>query len=89
MSKNKINKIPKEIWKLKNLEDITCRVYTIDGSSTDIGSVLGYSWFNFQNIVTYERRKRRGIKNPRKRTKDNNILNYKKNKSLVIVNKES
>ena len=44
-----------------NLEDITAKIYTSDGNVTDIGSVLGYSWFNFQNIVTYERRKRRGI----------------------------
>ena len=34
-----------------NLEDITCRVYTIDGSSTDIGSVLGFGWFHMTNIV--------------------------------------
>ena len=44
-----------------NLEDITAKIYTSDGNVTDIGSVLGYSWFNFQNIVTYERRIRRGI----------------------------
>tara|TARA_B110000238_G_scaffold91958_2_gene100676 strand:+ start:1479 stop:6065 length:4587 start_codon:yes stop_codon:yes gene_type:complete len=36
-----------------NLEDITCRVYTIDGSSTDIGSVLGFGWFSMSNIVGY------------------------------------
>ena len=44
-----------------NLEDITAKIYTSDGNVTDIGSVLEYSWFNFQNIVTYERRKRSGI----------------------------
>ena len=44
-----------------NLEDITAKVTTTNGTVTNIGSVLGYSWFNFQNIVTYERRKRRGV----------------------------
>ena len=36
-----------------NLEDITCRVYTIDGSSTDIGSVLNFGWFGMSNIEGY------------------------------------
>jgi len=36
-----------------NLEDITCRVYTIDGSSTDIGSVLDFGWFGMSNIEDY------------------------------------
>ena len=36
-----------------NLEDITCRVYTIDGTSTDIGSVLGFGWFSMSNIEGY------------------------------------
>ena len=39
-----------------NLEDITAKIYTSDGNVRNIGSVLEYSWFDFQNIVRYERR---------------------------------
>jgi hypothetical protein len=42
-----------------NLEDITAKIYTSDGNVRNIGSVLEYSWFNFQNIVNYERKVRK------------------------------
>ena len=37
-----------------NLEDISCKVYSQDGTSTDIGSVLEYGWFNISNILDYK-----------------------------------
>ena len=36
-----------------NLEDISCKVYSDDGSSTELGSVLDYGWFNISNIEGY------------------------------------
>ena len=36
-----------------NLEDVSCKVYSTDGTSTDIGSVLDYGWFNISNIEGY------------------------------------
>lgn len=36
-----------------NLEDISCKVYSQDGTSTELGSVLDFGWFNISNIEGY------------------------------------
>lgn len=43
-----------------NLEDIECKVYTDDGRVKNIGSVLGYGWFDMTNIIKYVTVRRRG-----------------------------
>ena len=42
-----------------NLEDIQCKVYTEDERVTNLGSVMGYGWFQIINIVNYYTVRRR------------------------------